>query len=87
MKEKEIKVKQASPLYDQNLKDLKKKKRAAENVWIQSRDVDSFEKFKRFRYKYICSCNHAKCDFYSNEIIQQQEISLFLIWNVKMMKI
>ena len=59
MKEKQIKVKQGSPWYDQNLKDLKKKKRAAEKVWLQSGDVDSFEKFKRLKYEYICSCNHA----------------------------
>ena len=70
MKEKQIKVKQGSPWYDQNLKDLKKKKRAAEKVWLQSGDVDSFEKFKCFRYEYICSCNHAKCDFYSKEILK-----------------
>ena len=70
MKEKQIKVMQGSPWYDQNLKDLKKKKRAAEKVWLQSGDVDSFEKFKRFRYEYICSCNHAKCDFYSKEILK-----------------
>ena len=67
---KEIKVKEGSPWYSQNLRKLKKEKRKAEVKWLKSgTDTDQIE-FKRLRSDYILKCDQSKQDYYSSEVLK-----------------
>lgn len=70
MVHKEIKVKQASPWYNQELREFKRKKRRAEDAWIKSGTEEDAKIFKLFRSEYIRLCDAAKMSFYTNQVLK-----------------